>query len=164
MPVLSRTPEGPGFRRAGHREGREKRPALVAGRTPIGRPSGATGPYWILYEGTPPELPRTAEEAFLTLRIGGLGETLPIFGSERGAASFARGMFGGRFGLKSLFVPRMRLVSALLGPLAGVDRVALDPLPQPYLAATAEHAGLRAGTFIDLVLGRGRDWARRTES
>jgi hypothetical protein len=83
----------------------------------------------------------------LTVAATSHGEALPVFGTERAARDFLRrGGFGGGWRVRESTTGE--LVSLLLGHLAGVDRVALDP--RPGLAA----AELRSkNEFIDVLMG-----------
>ena len=71
----------------------------------------------------------------LTLAAKSCGETLPVFGTERAARDFLRrGGFGGDWRVRES--SNGELVSLLVGHLAGVDHVALDP--PPGLAASED--------------------------
>ena len=76
----------------------------------------------------------------LTIESGG-EQALPVFSFEEEAELFVR--LGASFaggGWLARETGAGELVSLLLGPLSGVERVALDPLP-----------GRLAGTVIDLL-------------
>jgi hypothetical protein len=83
----------------------------------------------------------------LTLAATRCGEVLPVFGTERAARDFLRrGGYGDGWWVRESTTGE--LVSLLLGHLAGVDRVALDPrpgLPAAELRSKKE--------FIDALMG-----------
>jgi hypothetical protein len=85
----------------------------------------------------------------LTLAAISGGEVLPVFGTERAARDFLRGGgFGGSWWVRESSAGE--LVSLLLGHLADVDIVALDPHPGP------PDAGLQGKSkkeFIDALVG-----------
>jgi hypothetical protein len=71
----------------------------------------------------------------LTLAAKSCGETLPVFGTEQAARDFLRrGGFGGDWRVRES--SNGELVSLLVGHLARVDHVALDP--PPGLAASED--------------------------
>ena len=53
------------------------------------------------------------------------------------------------------------LLSVLYGPCAGVERVALDPLPEMLVERTIGLVSLSRERFVDLVPGRERPLAQR---
>ncbi len=83
----------------------------------------------------------------LTLSARRRGEALPIFGTEQAAREFLRrGGFGGGWRIRESTAGE--LVSLLLGHLADVESVALDPLSGP------PDAGLQGKKeFIDALVG-----------
>ena len=85
----------------------------------------------------------------LTLAATPQGEVLPVFGSEGAARDFlGGGDFGGGWWVRGSTAGE--LVSLLLGHLADVESVALDPRPGP------PDAGLRGTSkkeFIDALVG-----------
>ena len=87
----------------------------------------------------------------LTLAATSRGEALPVFGTERAARDFLRsGGFGGGWLVRESTAGE--LVSLLLGHLADVDGVALDPSP----GLSAPDAGLPSTSkkeFIDALMG-----------
>lgn len=124
---------------------------------------GALGPYWLIcgcddHEASAPDI---SPRGVLTLELAGHGAVLPIFGGEEEARRFAGAMALEPAEPGVVPVTRLRLVSALLDTLAGVDRVAFDPMPGPHLVETVEFASLCRGAFVDLLLGRGKTWSTR---
>jgi hypothetical protein len=89
----------------------------------------------------------------LTLAARSCGEIVPVFGTERAARDFLqRGGFGGDWWVRESTTGE--LVSLLVGYLAGVDHVALDPPPQ-----LTEHSELPTTSkkgFIAALLGEPR--------
>ncbi len=84
----------------------------------------------------------------LTLAATSRGEVLPVFGSERAAREFLRGGgFGGWWVRES---SAGELVSLLLGHLADVKSVALDPGPGPPDTGLP---GTSKKEFIDALVG-----------
>jgi hypothetical protein len=82
----------------------------------------------------------------LTLAATSGKEALPVFGTERAARDFLRhGGWGGAWWVRVSTTGE--LVSLLLGHLAGVDRVVLDP--RPGLAAELRNKK----EFIDALMG-----------
>ena len=85
----------------------------------------------------------------LTLGAGRRGEVLPVFGTERAARGFLRGGgFDGGWLVRESTAGE--LVSLLLGHLADVDTVALDPPPE------VPDAGVHRTSkkeFIDALMG-----------
>ena len=85
----------------------------------------------------------------LTLAAPSRGEALPVFGTERAARDFLRsGGFGGGWLVRESTAGE--LVSLLLGHLADVESVALDPrpgIPDTGLQGTSKKE------FIDALMG-----------
>ena len=85
----------------------------------------------------------------LTLAATSRGEVLPVFGTERAARNFlCSGGFGGGWLVRESTAGE--LVSLLVGHLADVDGVALDPRPGP------PDTGLQGASkkeFIDALMG-----------
>jgi len=85
----------------------------------------------------------------LTLAATSRGEALPVFGTEQAARDFLHsGGFGGGWLVRESTAGE--LVSLLLGHLADVDTVALDPqpgLPDAGLPGTSKRE------FIDALMG-----------
>ena len=85
----------------------------------------------------------------LTLAATSRGEALPVFGTERAASDFLRsGGFGGGWWVRESTAGE--LVSLLLGHLADVESVALDPHPGPPEAGLP---GTSKKEFIDALMG-----------
>lgn len=126
---------------------------------------GALGPYWLVCdcEGHGRPAPGIAPCGVLTLKLAGYGEVLPIFGTKEDARRFVQGMFAEPAEPEIFPVTRLRLVSALLDTLAMVDRIAFDPSPGLHLPETVEFGSLGRGTFVDLLLGRGKTWSARRD-
>ncbi len=84
-----------------------------------------------------------------TLAAASRGEALCVFGTERAARDFLqRGGFGGGWAVRESTAGE--LVSLLLGHLADVEHVALDPRPglaAPELRSTSKK------DFIDVLMG-----------
>ena len=122
---------------------------------------GLDGPLWVVSRYDVSEM---TSEDWLTLEIHGLGRVLPIFGSGEDANTFLRGAHYGaaRPELEPSQAGRVQLTSELLDPLTQIDRIALDPLPEPNLRQTVELANLSRAAFLDLMLGRGRAWSSRS--
>jgi hypothetical protein len=122
---------------------------------------GAHGPCWVIRAS---EVSGDTLASPLTIRLPGSGEVLPLFGSETDAMGFLRGWEPTLpTSMEAAQTPRAHLASALLGPLANVDRIAFDPLSGPDLRDTIRLASLCRGAFVDLVLGRGKEWSARSE-
>ena len=85
----------------------------------------------------------------LTLAAPSRGEALPVFGTEQAARDFLRsGGFGGGWLVRESTAGE--LVSLLLGHLADVESVALDPhpgIPDTGLQGTSKKE------FIDALMG-----------
>lgn len=126
---------------------------------------GTPGPYWLVCDcgGYGRPAPGIAPHAVMTLELADHGEVLPTFGSEEDARRFVEGMSVARAAHELVPVTRVRLVSALLDTLAMVDRVAFDPSSGVDLPETVELASLGRGTFVDILLGRGKAWSTRRE-
>ena len=87
----------------------------------------------------------------LTLAATSHGEALPVFGTERAARDFLRrGGYGGGWWVRESTTGE--LVSLLMGHLADVDRVALDPNPG-FSAPEAGVPGTSKKEFIDGLMG-----------
>ncbi len=87
----------------------------------------------------------------LTFTAGSYGETLPIFGTARAAHDFLRrgGLSGGWRVREST---AGELISLLLGHVASVERVLLDPCPSLAVSgASLESTSKRE--FIDALMG-----------
>ena len=85
----------------------------------------------------------------LTLAATSRGEVLPVFGTERAARDFLRSAgFGGGWLVRESSAGE--LVSLLLGHLADVESVALDPPPGPPGTGLP---GTSKKEFIDALMG-----------
>lgn len=121
------------------------------------RSLGASGAYWLIREGG---LSGDDLASLPTLELPRYGKVLAIFGSKEDALDFLRRM-SHRYpspSLEAVYTGRARLASALRSAVAEIDRVAFDPLPEPYLSETVELASLCTRAFVDQLLGRGRAW------
>jgi hypothetical protein len=87
----------------------------------------------------------------LTLTAGSCGEVLPIFGTGRAAHDFLRrGGFGGGWRVRESTAGE--LISLLLGHLAKVQEVVLDPCPEIALS-DARPEGPSKSDFIATLMG-----------
>ena len=97
----------------------------------------------------------------LTIDAG--GETvLPVFSFEEEAQAFLRLLGDGeenRKGWRSEQKKAGELVSVLLGPCAGVERVALDPLPLPADRVMLPLVSVSRDTFLGYLSEEGRRMA-----
>jgi hypothetical protein len=132
---------------------RAKRTAEQAsGRAP-GRQPGLV--YWLIARNDNRRL------EVLTTGESGSEEALPVFSHEEEAEMFLR------LGLVTFEGWQVRestvgeLISVLYGPCAGVECVALDPLPEMLAERTVELVSLSRERFVDLVLSRKRPLIRR---
>jgi hypothetical protein len=118
-----------------------------------GRQPGSS--YWLLVRNENGGL-----EALVTDLAGG-EEALLVFSHKEEAEMFLR------LGQVAFDVWQARettageLLSVLYGPCAGVERVALDPLPEMLVERTIGLVSLSRECFVDLVLGRERPLAQR---
>lgn len=88
----------------------------------------------------------------LTLAATSRGEALPVFGTERAARDFLRrGGFCGGWAVRESTTGE--LVSLLLGHLAGVELVALDPPPGIAASEDAEPRSMSKKEFIAALMG-----------
>jgi hypothetical protein len=88
-------------------------------------------------------------------------EVLPVFSHEEEAEMFLR---LGQLAFEGWQVREStsgELISLLYGPCAGVERVALDPLPEMLAQRTVELVSLSRERFVHLVLSRERPLAPR---
>lgn len=129
---------------------------------PAERTSVLHGPYWLIRDSS---LSGDERADLLTLEIEGYGTTMPIFSVKEDAVTFLKEMpdHDSRQALEAAYTDRVRLASALIGPLAGVDRIVFDPLPEPHLSETVRLSGLGRRAFLDLMLGRGKSWSARPD-
>ncbi len=103
--------------------------------------------YWLItrYEGHRMEV--------FTADLDGAGEVLPIFGFEQEAAMFLRlGTLGTGWQARETWVGE--LLSFLYGPCGGIERVALDPLPQIFDEAVLYLLCMNRKDFVRTLAGR----------
>ncbi len=87
----------------------------------------------------------------LTLTGGSWGETLPVFGTRRAAHDFLRhGGFGGGWRVRESTAGE--LISLLLGHLADVESIVLDP-PSDLAASGARPESTSKRDFITALMG-----------
>ncbi len=104
--------------------------------------------YWLItrYEGHRMEV--------FTADLDGAGEALPVFGFEQEAAMFLRlGTLG--TGWRARETSAGELLSFLYGPCSGIERVALDPLPQIFDGVVTRPGCVNRKQFVRTVSGRG---------
>lgn len=97
----------------------------------------------------------------LTTGLASGEEAVPVFSHEEEAGMFfglGQVGFGGWQAREST---AGELISALYGPCARVERVALDPLPEMVAERTVGLVSLSRERFVDLVLSRERPLNRR---
>lgn len=117
-----------------------------------GRASGrrAGSAYWLIARN---------ENCRLKVLASGLAdgeEALPVFSYEEEAEMFLR-LGHVRFdGWRVRESTAGELISVLYGPCAGVERVALDPLPEMFVERTVGLVSLSREHFVNLVLSRER--------
>src|SRR5919199_1832074 len=103
-------------------------------------------PFWLIAN------QESGSMGVLTLDPGGAGETLPIFSFEQEADEFLR-----RAALETGWQTRMttaeELSSLLYGPCAGVERVALDPLPVFDGETMMDLVSLLREWFVRILVG-----------
>jgi hypothetical protein len=125
----------------------EQASARVSGRQP-------SSSYWLLVRNENGGL-----EALVTDLAGG-EEALLVFSHEEEAEMFLRlGQAGFVYWQARESTPG-ELISVLYGLCAGVERVALDPLPEMIAERTVGLISLSRERFMDLVLSRERPLAR----
>ena len=88
----------------------------------------------------------------LTLDPGGAGETLPIFSFEEEAGAFLQFAEMGT-GWRTRMTTAGELISLLYGPCAGVERVALDPLPVFDGETMMDLVSLLRERFVRILVG-----------
>lgn len=92
----------------------------------------------------------------LTLRPGGDGETLAIFGFEEEAEMFLhlrRAALGYRWRVRQTSVGE--LVSVLYGPCSNVKQVAMDPVPEVAKKELVKIPSMHRNDFLRILLGEG---------
>jgi hypothetical protein len=97
----------------------------------------------------------------LATDLAGGEEALLVFSHEEEAEMFLRLGQAGLDGWQARESTAGELISVLYGLCAGVERVALDPLPEMLVERTIGLVSLSRERFVDLVLGRERPLARR---
>ncbi len=112
-----------------------------------GRQPGSS--YWLLVRNENGGL-----EALVTDLAGG-EEALLVFSHEEEAEMFLRLGHAGFDVWQARESTSGELISVLYGPCAGVERVALDPLPEMLTARTVELVSLSRERFLEFVLSRG---------
>jgi hypothetical protein len=96
------------------------------------------------------------------LTIDGGGDlVLPVFSFREEAEMYARLQPGIPDWEPREFSPG-ELVSVLCGPLSGVARVALDPLPEVCDRTLLDLLCVRRNAFVGALVGEGRDGAPAT--
>jgi hypothetical protein len=114
----------------------EKEPVVGKAALPVGRDA----PWWLIAR------VENGRTEVLTVRKGGQS-TLPVFSFEEEAELFLRlGRPGGGWSIRES--RRGELISVLSGQCAGVERVALDPLPEPWTGAMIDLCCLGRGDFV----------------
>jgi hypothetical protein len=89
----------------------------------------------------------------LTFNLSGNEKVLPIFSHREEAAEFLRfGMW--RTGWRARETTAEKLTSVLLGPCAGVGRVALDPWPEIDTEMMIAVVGIGRENFMDLIISK----------
>ncbi len=124
-----------------------------ASRRAPGRQPGSS--YWLLVRNENGGL-----EVLATGLAGG-EEALLVFSHEEEAEMFLRLWEVGFDGWQVRESTSGELISVLYGLCAGVERVALDPLPEMVAERTVGLVSLSRERFVDLVLSRERPLARR---
>ena len=98
---------------------------------------------------------RTGGMEVLRITLASGEEALAVFSFEDEARMFLKlGALGG--GWRVRVTTGGELVSVLFGPCAGVGRVVLDPLPDPFAEALMDLAGMGRETFMASVSGMQR--------
>ncbi len=87
----------------------------------------------------------------LTLTAGSYGETLPVFGTRRAAHDFLRhGAFGGGWQVRESTAGE--LISLLMGHLADVEIIALDPRSDLTVSGVSQKVTSKRD-FITALMG-----------
>lgn len=135
------------------------------------RPPHLGSPYWLIFSNTSTAAENTTNS--ISIAPGGVGDVLPVFGSEeqalyfmegardRGAEPFAEMLRRESAHLEVVCAGRARLARALHATLKDIDLVAFDPLPPPNFMETVRVASMSRGAFVDALLGRGKEWSQR---
>jgi hypothetical protein len=95
---------------------------------------------------------RTGRLEVLRTSLASGEEALVVFSFEEEARVFLE--FGARDGVWRVRETTVgELISIMCGPCAGVGRVALDPLPGPFVEAPTALAGMERDAFMESHLG-----------
>jgi hypothetical protein len=106
----------------------------------------ARPPYWLTTR------QENSRMDLLTVGLASGEEVLPVFSFEEEARAFLRlGTWG--TGWQARETTAQELVSILLGPSVGVDRVVLDPAPEIEAEVMVALAGMRREDFVDCITG-----------
>ena len=89
----------------------------------------------------------------LTFNVSGNEKVLPIFSHREEAAEFL-GFGIRRIGWRARETTAEKLTSVLLGPCAGVGRVALDPWPKIDAEMMVALVGIGRENFVDLIISK----------
>jgi hypothetical protein len=103
---------------------------------------------------------RTGGMEVLRITLASGEEALPVFSFEDEAKMFLK-LGTSCSGWRVRVTTVGELVSVLFGPCAGVGRVVLDPLPDPFAEALMDLAGMGRETFMASHLGMQRPPAVR---
>jgi hypothetical protein len=98
---------------------------------------------------------RTGGMEVLRITLASGEEALPVFSFEDEAKMFLK-LGTSCSGWRVRVTTVGELVSVLFGPCAGVGRVVLDPLPDPFAEALMDLAGMGRETFMASHLGMQR--------
>jgi hypothetical protein len=132
---------------------RAKRPTEQASERAPGRQPGPA--YWLI---------ASNEYGRLEVLVTGLADgeaTLPVFSHEEEVEVFLGFWEARSGGWQARKSTAKELISVLYGPCAGVERVALDPLPEMLAERTVGLVSLGRERFAELVLSKERPPARR---
>jgi hypothetical protein len=111
--------------------------------------------YWLIAKN------ETGRLEVLATGLADAEKALPVFSHEEEAEMFLRLWEVGFGGWQARESTAGELVSLLYGPCAGVECVALDPLPEMVLERTVGLVSLSRERFVDLVLSRTRPLAQQ---
>lgn len=103
-------------------------------------------PFWLIAN------QESGSMGVLTIDPGAASETLPIFSFEEEAEAFLRLAVLG-MGWRTRMTTAGELISVLYGPCAGVERVALDPLPDFGGGTMAYLVSLHRKRFVRNLVG-----------
>jgi hypothetical protein len=105
-------------------------------------------PFWLIVKY------RTGGMEVLRIKLASGEETLPVFSFEDEARMFFE--LGTSDGWRVRETAAGELISILFGPCAGVRKVALDPLPDPDVAALAGLVSMGREAFMESLLNMQR--------